>query len=76
MELKDFIQNFAEQFDDTAVSEFKPETEFKDLDEWTSLLGLTIIAMVDSEYDIQITADDLRNSKTIEELYNVVKSHE
>lgn len=76
MELSDFIKNFAEQFDDTDASEFKPETEFKELDEWTSLLGLSILAMVDDEYDIQITADDLRNTRTIEELFNIVKSNE
>ena len=47
MELKDFIEKFAEQFDDTDLSEFKADTEFKALDEWSSLTALSIIAMVD-----------------------------
>lgn len=74
MELKDFIENFAAQFDETDASEFKAETEFKKLDEWSSLLALSIIAMVDEEYDVRIKGDDIRNSRTIEDLYNVVKS--
>ena len=74
MELKDFIENFAAQFDDTDASEFKADTEFKALDEWSSLTALSIIAMVDEEYDITIKGDDIRNSETIEDLFNVVKA--
>lgn len=74
MELKEFIENFASQFDDTDASEFKAETKFRELEEWSSLIALSIIAMVDEEYDITIKGDDIRNSNTIEELFNIVKS--
>lgn len=73
MELKDFIANFAEQFDDTDASEFTAATEFKNLDEWSSLIALSVIAMVDEEYDVTLKGDDIRNSNTIEELFNIVK---
>lgn len=74
MKLENFIENFAAQFDETAVSEFKPETEFRKLDEWSSLSALSIIAMVDEEYDVRIKGDDIRNATTIEDLYTLVKS--
>lgn len=74
MELNDFIEKFAEQFDDTDTSEFKAETEFKALDEWSSLSALSIIAMVDDEYDVTLKGDDIKNAETIEDLFNVVKS--
>lgn len=74
MELKDFIANFADQFDDTDASEITAATEFKNLDEWSSLIALSVIAMVDEEYDVTIKGDDIRNSNTVEELFNVVKS--
>lgn len=74
MELNDFIEKFSEQFDETDASEFKADTEFKALDEWSSLAALSIIAMVDEEYDVAIKGDDISNSETIEELFNVVKS--
>jgi len=74
MELNDFIEKFAEQFDDTDVSEFTPETEFKALDEWSSLAALSIIAMIDDEYDITIKGNDIREAETIEDLFNSVKS--
>lgn len=74
MELKDFIANFADQFDDTDASDINATTDFKNLDEWTSLIALSVIAMIDEEYDVAIKGDDIRNSRTIEDLYEVVKS--
>lgn len=74
MELKEFIENFANQFDDTDASEIKAETVFKELDEWSSLIALSVIAMVDEEYDITIKGDDIRNTNTVEDLFNAVKA--
>lgn len=74
MELKEFIENFAEQFDDTDVSEIQADTEYRELDEWTSLTALSIIAMIDEEYDVQLKADEMRKTQTIQELFDLVKS--
>jgi len=74
MELKDFIEKFAEQFDETDSSVFTAETKFRDLDEWSSLMGLSIIAMVDEEYDVTLRGDDIRNSQTIEDIFKIVES--
>lgn len=74
MELNDFIANFASQFDETETSVFQANTKFKELDEWSSLMALSIIAMADEEYDVAIKGDDIRNSKTIEDLFEIVKS--
>lgn len=74
MELQEFVQNFANQFDETDAESFTPSTVFRDLDEWSSLIGLSIILMVDEEYGITIGADDMKQASTIEELFNVVKA--
>ena len=74
MELKEFIENFAEQFDDTESSEIQADTEYRELDEWTSLTALSIIAMIDEEYDVQLRADEMRKTQTIQELFDLVKS--
>lgn len=71
MTLDEFIIAFAEEFDDTPMEEFKADTEFKALDEWSSLTALSIIAMVDEQLDKTITGADIRASKTIEDLYNL-----
>ena len=70
--LDEFVVLFAEQFDDTDASEIKADTVFHDLDEWSSLVGLSVIAMVDEEFDVALKGDDVKNSVTVEDLYNRV----
>lgn len=74
MEIKDFIKNFAEQFEETETGLFAADTKFKELEEWSSLIALSIIAMTDAEYDVKIKGEDIRNSSTIMSLYEIVKS--
>lgn len=74
MDINSFIQNFAEQFDETDANVIKAETVFKDLEEWSSIIALSVIAMVDEEYNVTINGEDVLNSNTIEDLFNVVKS--
>lgn len=74
MELKNFIENFAAQFDETDASVFTSDTQFRDIEEWSSLIGLSIIAMVDEEYDVTLKGDMLRKCNTVGELYEMVKS--
>ncbi len=74
MEIKEFIENFAEQFDDTELSEFKPETVFHELDEYSSLIALSIIGMVDEEYGVALNANEMSSAVTIEDLFNTVKA--
>ena len=74
MDIKDFISLFAAQFEDTDANVFTPETEFRELDEWSSLIALSIMAMVDEEYDVSLKADEMRQTNTIQELYNLVSS--
>lgn len=74
MDLNEFVKNFAAQFDDTPAEEFKADTVFHDIDEWSSMTALGIIGMVDEEYGVTITGDDIRSSETIEDLFNKVKA--
>ena len=74
MELQNFIQNIVDLFDDIDTSNFSVLTDFKDNDEWNSVLALSVIAMVDEEYGVIITSDEIKQAKTIEELYMILKS--
>lgn len=70
--LEEFINLFAEQFDETYG--ITATTEFHNLDEWSSLVALSIIAMVDEEFNVTLKGEDIRSSVTVEDLYNKVKS--
>lgn len=74
MELNDFISKFAEQFDDTDASEFASDTIYQELDEWSSLTAMCIIAFIKTEYGKTVTGKEIRSCETIEELFNLVAS--
>ena len=73
MDLQEFVAHFAEQFEETDASVFTPQTKYHELEERSSLIGLSIIAMVDEEYDVAIKGNDVKSSVTIEDLFNIVK---
>ena len=74
MELVDFIEKFAEQFDDVDVEQLNSATRFREVDGYTSLVALLIITMIDEEYDVTVTGDDMKQQVTIGDLYNLVSS--
>ena len=74
MEMNKFIENFADQFDETEAEALNPNTVFHELDEYSSIVALSIIAMIDEEYGVAIGAEEMRASVTIEDLYNIVQS--
>ena len=74
MTLSEFVQAFAEEFDETPVERFAADTDYKDLEEWGSLTALSIVAIAKEHFGKKITGADLRNCTTIEELYNFIQS--
>jgi acyl carrier protein len=74
MEIKEFIANFANQFEDTDISLFTEETEFRELDEWSSLIALSVMAMIAEEYNVILSANEMEQSRKVEDLYNIIKS--
>ena len=74
MELQEFIKGFANQFDDTDTSEINENTNFRALDEWSSLTAMSIIAFVRTQYDKKITGNEIRNCETVKDLFDFIVS--
>ena len=74
MELNEFVKIFAEQFDDTDASEITASTEFHELEEWSSLTGMGVIALAKTQYGKTITGKEIRECETVEDLFNLISS--
>ena len=74
MDIQLFIKKFAEAIEVEDVDALTPETEFHDLDEWSSLIAFTVIAMVKMEYNKTVTGAELRHCNTVEDLYNLIEA--
>lgn len=72
MELNDFIKNFADLFEDTDTSEFSAETVYQDLDEWGSLITMSVIAMARTKYNKAVTGKEIHSCETIAELFDLI----
>lgn len=72
MEISKFVQDFELLFDEVEVGSITENTVFRDIDEWSSLIALTVIAMVDEEYDIKLSGDDIRTSATVKDLFDKI----
>lgn len=74
MEISNFIENFKDQFEDELTCELSRETLFRDLDGWSSIVALSVMSMIDDEYDVQLNATDMRQANTIQELFDIVSA--
>jgi acyl carrier protein len=74
MTKEEFLKNFADQFDETDPGLIQLETKFRSIGEWSSMIALVIIAMVDEKYGAVLTGDEIRASETVEDIYKVVFS--
>jgi len=75
MDLQDFLVKFADLFNEKDAASINANTKFKELEEWSSLIALSVIAMIEDEYSIAIKGNDIRNSDTVENLFNAVKAY-
>lgn len=73
MTLDEFVAAFADEFDETPIEFFTPDTVFSELEEWSSLTALSIISMVDEQLDKILTGADIRSSVTIRDIYELLE---
>lgn len=73
MDENKFVEDFASIFDDIEATELNMDTEFKNLDEWSSLVALGLLAVMEEEYDAELSSKDIEKSSTIRDIYNIVK---
>lgn len=72
LEMTTFIQDFEELFDEVEQGTITKDTVIRDLDEWSSLIALTLIAMADENYEIKLTGDDIRTSITVKDIFDKI----
>lgn len=71
MEIKRFIEKFAEAIEIEEIEVLNAETEFRDLDEWSSLSVMMLIAMMDDEFEKQVGDKEIKTCFTIQDLYDI-----
>ncbi|MBR5170087.1 MAG: acyl carrier protein [Muribaculaceae bacterium] len=76
MELQDFIKNFSSIFEETDPETIKADTVFSQIPEWDSVMMLSLITMIDQEYDLMVDVEELNDAVTVQDLFDYVSSLE
>jgi acyl carrier protein len=72
--IEEFIQKLEDEFEDLEPGKLKPESNFRDAFEWNSINALILIALIKTEYNVAINAEDIQKSKTVNDIFEIVKS--
>ncbi len=70
--MEDFLIAFRELFPETPAEDINWDTEFKYLDDWSSMTTLTLVAMVEDNYNYSLSSEEVRGVDTVKELYNII----
>jgi acyl carrier protein len=70
--LEEFTTEIEKEFEDVEPGTITPDTNYREIKSWSSMYALIVIAFVDANFEVELNADDLRNSQTIRDIYNIV----
>ena len=74
MNIQEFIGQLETEIDTIPKGSLSADTNYRDLKDWSSMHALIIIALADTEYDVIITGNDLKQCNTVSDLFNIIKS--
>ena len=72
--LNEFVENLERELEDLEPGTLTPDINYRELEVWSSMYALIIIAYVDSEFEVEITGEDLRTCNNVRDLYNLIAS--
>ncbi|MDF2449775.1 MAG: acyl carrier protein [Bacteroidota bacterium] len=70
--VEEFTYQLAGEFEDIDPNSVSPDTNYRDIKNWSSMYALIIIAFIDANFDVQLNAENLKSTQTIRDLYNIV----
>ena len=71
--MEQFLEQLIEVLERDAID---ATDEFRDYEEWDSLAYLSVIAMIDDNYDIVIPAEEFAKLNKIIDIYNYINDHQ
>jgi acyl carrier protein len=74
MKIQQLIDQIENEFDEVQPGTIKPESSFRELEGWSSMHALILIALIDNEYDILLTGEQLKNAQTVQDLFEIIQS--
>ena len=71
MHIDQFVRHFENAIEGIEPESLHPETQFHQLAQWDSLGLLCLLAMIDCEYDVQISGMELKACDTLQSIFDL-----
>ena len=71
--LEEFVIKIEEAFEIQQSGTLLPDTDYKNFEEWDSMHALILIALIDTEFDLLVSGNDLKNLVTVREVYELIQ---
>jgi len=75
MNIEEFIKKLEIEFEDLEKGNLTAQTNFRDIDEWSSMHALIIIALMDVEYEVTVGGEDLSKMETVQDLFDFAQKN-
>jgi len=72
MNIHDLINDIETEFEEIENGTLIPKSSIRDIEGWSSMHALILIALIDNNYDILLTGEELKNALTIQDLYDII----
>ncbi len=73
MTLEEFTINLEKEFEGVEPGSLNPDTNYREIKNWSSIYALIVVAFVDLNFDVILNAKDLKEANTVRELYELVQ---
>lgn len=73
MTLEEFVIEIEDAFEIQERGTLLPDTDYKNFEEWDSMHALILIALIDTEFDLLVSGNDLKNLVTVREVYQLIQ---
>lgn len=73
-DISTFIKKIEAEIDDLQPGSLKPDLNYREIPEWSSMHALIIIALAETDYNVTLTGEDLRKCQTVQDLYDILKT--
>ncbi|MGB3591802.1 MAG: hypothetical protein WBA16_08995 [Nonlabens sp.] len=74
MKLEDFVKEIEQEIEELPPNSLTADQDYRQLDAWSSMYALIIIAFITVNHQVTLTAADLKSTNTVRDLYELVKS--
>lgn len=74
MDINAFIQMLEAEFEEVKPGSIAADTVFVEMKEWCSLYALIVMALVSTEFGVELSGDDMVGISTVSDLYHLVQN--